>query len=68
LPKKVERALEIDYKTGTTSWYDAIQKEMKNNSIAFEFCGLADSIPIGYKKIPLHMIFDFCMDFMQKAC
>jgi hypothetical protein len=52
LPKTVEEALDIDRKTCTTYWYDAIQKEMRNNAIAFEFLEPGESIPIGYTKLP----------------
>jgi hypothetical protein len=37
VPKTVEEALAIDKATNTTFWYDAIQKEMKNNRLAFKF-------------------------------
>jgi hypothetical protein len=40
-----------------------MQKEMHNNAIAFEFLTPGENIPIGYKKIPLCMIFDVKMDF-----
>jgi hypothetical protein len=67
LPKTVGEALEVDRKTGTTYWYDSIQKEMRNNAIAFEFLEPGGSIPIGYTKITLHMVFDIKIDFMRKA-
>ncbi len=67
LPKTVDEALEIDRRTGTTYWYDAIQKEMRNNAIAFELLQPGDSIPIGYTKISLHMVFDIKIDFTRKA-
>jgi hypothetical protein len=67
LPKTVDEALEIDRRTDTTFWYDAIQKEMRNNAIAFEFLQPGDSIPIGYTKISLHMVFDIKIDFTRKA-
>jgi len=67
LPKTVEHALEIDRITGTTYWHDAIQKEMRNNAIAFEFLQPGDSIPIGFTKITLHMVFDIKIDFTRKA-
>jgi hypothetical protein len=60
LPKSVKEALEIDRRTGTTFWRDAIEKEMKNNAPAFKFND-DDSIPIGYKHITCHMIFDIKM-------
>ncbi len=67
IPSTVEEALEIDKGTRTTFWHDAIQKEMKHNSIAFEFLEPEDKVPIGYKKITLHMVFDVKMDFTRKA-
>jgi hypothetical protein len=67
LPKTVEEALQIDQDMGNTLWHDAIQKEMKNNAIAFEFLLPGTSVPIGYKKITLHMVFDIKMDLSRKA-
>ena len=66
LPKSVRQALEIDARTGTTFWRDAIQKEMTNVSPAFEFRD-DDKIPIGYTKIDCHMIFDIKSDLTRKA-
>jgi len=40
---------------------------MKNNAIAFEFLSPGTSVPIGYKKITLHMVFDIKMDLSRKA-
>jgi len=60
LPKSVPEALEIDSRTGTTFWRDAIEKEMKNILPAFKF-NEDNSGPIGYKKITCHMIFDIKM-------
>jgi hypothetical protein len=40
---------------------------MKNNMIAFELLEPQESIPLGYKKITLHMIVDVKMDFIRKA-
>ena len=67
VPKTVEEALEIDRQTNTTYWKDAIHKEMSNNCLAFQFLEENESIPIGYKWIRCHMIFDVKMDFTQKA-
>lgn len=67
LPKTVEDALAIDAASGTTYWYDMIQKEMRNNAVAFEFLQDGKSIPIGYTKITLHMVFDIKIDFTRKA-
>jgi len=60
LPKTVEQALEIDSRTGTTYWRDAIDKEMRNVLPAFKFDD-EDKIPVGYKFIKCHMIFDITM-------
>jgi hypothetical protein len=60
LPKTVAEALEIDRHTGTTFWRDAIEKEMKNVSIAFKFSDEA-TIPVGHKHITRHMVFDVKM-------
>jgi len=66
-PKTVEEALEIDRVTKTTFWYDAIQKEMKNCRSAFKFLDEDEKVPIGYKWIKCHLIFDVKMDFTRKA-
>jgi hypothetical protein len=67
VPKSVQEALEIDKMTGTTYWKDAIQKEMTNNRIAFQFLEDEELVPIGYKWICCHMLFDVKMDFTRKA-
>jgi hypothetical protein len=60
LPKTVMEALEIDRRTGTTFWREAIEKEMRNVGVAFQF-NPDDTIPIGHKLIKCHMIFDVKM-------
>jgi hypothetical protein len=67
IPKTVEEALAIDKENGNTLWYDAIQKEMKNVLPAFTFLSADQTVPIGYKKIPCHIVFDIKMDFTRKA-
>jgi len=57
----------IDQQTGTTFWRDAIHKEMKNNRLAFKVLEEDDKVPIGYKWIKCHMVFDIKMDFTRKA-
>jgi hypothetical protein len=57
LPKSVAEALNINRRTGTTFWRDAIDKEMRNVLLAFKFND-NNTIPIGYKHIACHMIFD----------
>ena len=65
LPKSVKAAMEIDRKTGTDFWRLLIEKEMKNAMPVFEFRN-DDKMPIGYKEIGCHMIFDSKMDLTRK--
>ncbi len=68
LPKTINEALELDKKNGNTFWADAIAKEMKDIRVAFKILLDGLSAPIGYQKIPCHMIFDIKMeDFRCKA-
>ena len=68
IPKTVKEALALDRKNGNTLWADAIAKKMKEVCIAFNILPDGRSVPIGYQKIPCHMIFDVKMeDFQQKA-
>jgi Reverse transcriptase (RNA-dependent DNA polymerase) len=60
IPKSVEEALAIDKRTGTDCWRRAIEKEMTNVRVAFEFRD-DNVMPVGYKKIDCHMIFDVKM-------
>lgn len=67
LPNSVDEALSIDRETNTTYWFDAIQKEMKNVKVAFKFLERGERIPVGYKWIRCHLVFDVKMDFTRKA-
>ncbi|MGH3054233.1 MAG: reverse transcriptase domain-containing protein, partial [Gaiellaceae bacterium] len=67
IPKTVAEALQFDDESGTDLWYKAIQKEMKNVMPAFQFLDADQRVPIGYKWIPCHIIFDIKMDFTRKA-
>jgi hypothetical protein len=40
---------------------------MRNNAVAFELLDPQAFVPLGYKMISLHMIFDVKMDFTRKA-
>ncbi len=62
VPKTVKEALALDCKNGNTLWADAIAKEMKEVRIAFNILPDGRSAPIGYQKIPCHMIFDVKME------
>jgi hypothetical protein len=67
IPRTVEEALQIDKDTGTTYWADAIEKEMRNNRIAFKFLQDNEQVPKGYTFIRCHMNFEVKMDFTRKA-
>jgi hypothetical protein len=68
LPKTVKEALELDKENSNTLWADAIAKEMKDICVAFKTLLDGQSAPIGYQKIPCHMIFDIKVeDFRCKA-
>jgi hypothetical protein len=68
VPKTVKEALALDRKNDNTIWVDAIAKEMREVCIAFNIMSGGHSAPIGYQKIPCHMIFDMKMeDFQQKT-
>ena len=62
----MDKALAIDRRTGTDFWRKAIEKEMKNVGIAFEFPADGE-VPSGYKHIPCHMVFDIKSDLRRKA-
>jgi hypothetical protein len=67
IPRTVEEALKIDKDTNTSHWRNAIHEEMTNNRKAFQFQEENEKVPIGYKWIRCHMIFDVKMDFTRKA-
>ncbi len=68
VPKTVRDAQELDRQNGNTLWVDAIAKEMKDVRKAFNILPDDKAVPIGYQKIPCHMIFDVKMeDFKRKA-
>jgi Reverse transcriptase (RNA-dependent DNA polymerase) len=67
VPTTVDRALQVDEENGNHFWRSAIEKEMLNNSSAFEILPNGMKVPIGYTKIRCHMIFDVKMDFTRKA-
>jgi hypothetical protein len=61
-PKTVKEALALDCKNCNTLWADAIPKEMKEVCITFNILPDGQSVPIGYQKIPCHIIFDVKME------
>ena len=68
VPKTVAEAHDLDRKNGNTLWMDAIVKEMREVQKAFKIIPDDQTAPIGYQKIPCHMVFDIKMeDFKHKA-
>ena len=65
LPKTVAEAFAIDKKTGTDLWRKAIEKEMRNVQVAFDI--KEDGVvPVGFKEISCHLIFDVKSDTLQR--
>ena len=67
LPTSVEHAYEIDRANGNTFWRDAIKKEMYNVGIAFEVLDEGRSVPVGWRKLSYHLVWDVKMDFTRKC-
>ncbi len=68
VPKTVKEAIDLDRKNGNTLWTDAIAKEMNQVQKAFDILPDGMTVPVGYQKIPCHMVFDIKMeDFKRKA-
>jgi hypothetical protein len=68
IPKTVKEALALDRKNDNILWADTIAKEMREVHIAFNILYDGGSAPIGYQKIPCHMVFDIKMeDFRRKS-
>ena len=67
LPNSTKEALRIDKETGTTYWRDAVDEEMKNVRVAFDIKEPGAKPPPGYKRIPIHMVFEVKMDFTRKC-
>ena len=67
IPNSVEEAKELDLKNGNTHWADAIQKELKNKNVTFDLVSEDEKVPVGYKQISCHLIFDVKFDLTRKA-
>ena len=67
VPKTVEEALSIDKANGDKFWHEAIKKELKNVIVAFHLLGEDETVPVGSKLIPYHIIFDIKYDLTRKA-
>jgi len=57
----------MDAKNWNTLWGDAIKKELSNAMVAFQLVEDGDTIPVGSKLIPYHIIFDVKIDLTRKA-
>jgi hypothetical protein len=66
VPKTVREALDLDCKNDNSFWANAISKEMKEVCVAFNILPDKHVAPVGYQKIPCHMIFDIKMEDFQK--
>jgi transposase InsO family protein len=66
LQKSVKDALEIDRRTNTTFWRDAINLEIKNVDVAFSDLDDNERIPVGYQQIRCHMIFDIKVGSLKR--
>jgi len=67
IPNNYVEAVALDRKNGNTLWQDAVKKEMKNVEIAFNFKDDRSQVPIGFKKIDCHIIYDVKFDLTRKA-
>jgi hypothetical protein len=67
MPVSVNHAIEIDRKNGNRFWQDAIGLEMVNVGVAFEVLDEDKPVPIGWRKVSGHLVFDVKMDFTRKA-
>ena len=47
-------------------WADAIAKEMRDVRVAFSILPDGQSAPVGYQRIPRHMIFDIKMEDFRR--
>jgi hypothetical protein len=69
IPRDYKHAVELDEKHGTTRWVDATNLEMiqLDEYDCFKDQGKRLDIPIGYKKIRVHLIYDVKHDGRHKA-
>ena len=67
IPNNYEETVGLDRSNDNTLWQDAIRKEMKNIEVVFKFLDNKNKIPIGFKLIECHMIYDVKFDLTRKA-
>ena len=68
VPNTVKEAYMLDKEAGNTLWQNSINKEMKNNLVAFQVLKNDQAILPGHAFLKCHMIFDVNMDFTRKSC
>ena len=67
MPTDIEHAKRLDEKNDNTFWIDAIKKEMHDVGVAFEILDSDVVLPVGFRKVTGHLVFDVKMDFTRKA-
>ena len=67
IPATYDEAAEIDRINGNTYWQDSTKKEMNNTKVSFKFLDDGIKLPIRFKKIPCHLIFDVKFDLPSKS-
>ena len=67
LPKNYQEAKILDRANGNSLWQEAIKKEMGNVKVAFKFLDDGTKMPLGFKEITCHMIYDVKFDLTRKA-
>ena len=69
VPRSIKHAYELDEKSGTTFWQDAINKELQQlmDYKTFRDMGRGSRPPEGYKNIRVHFVFAVKHDLRRKA-
>ena len=67
VPKHYKDALRLDKQNGNTLWQDAIKTELDQINSYNTFKDNGRTIPKGYKRIPVHFVFDVKFDLRRKA-
>ena len=65
--KTEEEALQLDEQLDTSFWLEAIKKEKKNVIIPFDVIADGEPIPVCYKKIECHMVFELMQELICNA-
>ena len=67
IPATCNKAVELDRINGITYWKYATKKKTNNAKFAFKFIYDGSKLPIRFKNITRHLIFDVNFDFTKKA-